>query len=1068
MRSRLTTSTLLAIALLVLLPGVALAHASFDVRQLPAGSQQELVLRVPLERDAVNDMVEVLVPGAFTVDSCDAADGWNCDQADTADGDIVLTLRRDEGGPGDTERFDVVVTAPDAEGVYAFPTIQTYDDGVELKQWMASVTGEQASLSGGQEVISDDLADIMAGFSSRGPNRAVEMISPSLSAPGVDILAAEGSDNEVVWGFISGTSMASPHIAGSMALVSAANPDWSPAEVQSALMTTAFTDVTDTDGSAADWFDMGSGRVDLTRAADAGLVLDETEADYLAADPAAGGDVKELNTASMASSQCLQTCSWTRTVTGTSTGAGQWTASGEAVTDGIDVSIEPATFTLAEGESVDLTITADVTGAATDAHQLGNVVLTPADGSEAPAAHLPVAALPSNGVIPTEIDIDTRRDAGSQESEPIEAVEITDLDVQADGLAPADVQELAIPQDTTNADPFDGNGTEVVDVTVPEGATRFVANLQNATAPDFDLFVGTGEVAAENVVCSSASGGSAESCDFPLTDGDAGDWWVLVQNWQASAPTATDTVDLETAVVSGDAGNLRAEGSAQQPAGEPFMLRTFWDEPKMKAGQTWYGSLTLRSAPGATEIGTIPVTVNRFEDDVTKSVDNERAAPGDTLTYTVDVLPNVTPEDLTYTFRDRLPRGTTYVEGSGPEGATLDNGVLTWEHTMASPVGAEGSYDITTSAQDEDCINPWSGDASYRDLHDSGDFRDASVTGDGSAWTFAGASEFGFFEGTYNGMTFTDDGFLVYGTASYGGEPGTPQALPDEALPNNLAAFLWQDMQVVYDAGTQAGASLVSLGGGVASMVQLDDLRLADDPTGAEGLYDVQVLQFAGDRDVYATYGPVTGPVDQVTVGAEDAEGDRGGSLVDAGDASGVVSEDTVVCMAYRGPELDAVQFTYEVTVDDDIREGTDLVNVLSHTVDNPGAKRDQEVTVTTLDGGTAAPAVRVVTRRDAREPNKDGRVVFVRPRSSTGERLTVQYDLGGNAVKGRDYRGLNGVVTFPRDKNRVGQNVRVVNRPGKQGVRRVRIALVEGEGYVLGDPASTVVKIRDARRKRR
>lgn len=118
-------------ALLVLLPGTALAHASFDVSQLPAGVSQELVLRVPLEREAANQRVEVLVPGAFTVESCDGATGWTCEQATTAEDDTVLTLERAPDGPGDTERFALTVTAPTEEGVYAFPTIQTYDDGDE-------------------------------------------------------------------------------------------------------------------------------------------------------------------------------------------------------------------------------------------------------------------------------------------------------------------------------------------------------------------------------------------------------------------------------------------------------------------------------------------------------------------------------------------------------------------------------------------------------------------------------------------------------------------------------------------------------------------------------------------------------------------------------------------------------------------------------------------------------------------------------------------------------------------------------------------------------------------------
>ncbi len=129
--ARAIAAVAVALAVLVLLPGVALAHASFDVRQLPAAASQQLVLRVPLERDAANDLVEVLVPGAFTVDACGGAEGWGCQQDTTADGDTVLIFARAPDGPGDTEHFALTVTAPEDEGLYPFPTIQTYDDGEE-------------------------------------------------------------------------------------------------------------------------------------------------------------------------------------------------------------------------------------------------------------------------------------------------------------------------------------------------------------------------------------------------------------------------------------------------------------------------------------------------------------------------------------------------------------------------------------------------------------------------------------------------------------------------------------------------------------------------------------------------------------------------------------------------------------------------------------------------------------------------------------------------------------------------------------------------------------------------
>lgn len=129
--TRIGTTVSLTLAVLVVLPSAALAHASFDVSQLSAGASQQLVLRVPLEREAANDRVEVLVPGAFTVDACDGAEGWGCQQEATADGNTVLAFERAPEGPGDTQQFALTVTAPQEEGVYPFPTIQTYDDGQE-------------------------------------------------------------------------------------------------------------------------------------------------------------------------------------------------------------------------------------------------------------------------------------------------------------------------------------------------------------------------------------------------------------------------------------------------------------------------------------------------------------------------------------------------------------------------------------------------------------------------------------------------------------------------------------------------------------------------------------------------------------------------------------------------------------------------------------------------------------------------------------------------------------------------------------------------------------------------
>src|SRR5690625_1621446 len=258
-------------------------------------------------------------------------------------------------------------------------------------------------------------------------------------------------------------------------------------------MTTAVTDVTKEDGlTPADPFDMGSGRIDLDAAANAGFVLDETPADYEAADPQLGGDPAALNLASMASSQCLQDCTWTRTLTGVADGDVEWTASVESSPD-VTLTVEPATFTLADGGTQEITVTADVRGASTGAWMFGRVTLTPSD-EDVSTATMPVAVMPSTGVLPAEVVIDTRRDAGSQLGEDLRAIEITDLNVDVAGLTPAETQEIALPQDPTEYDPYDGSeGTAVVLLEVPEGASRLIAEVTEATAPDIDLFVGQGD-----------------------------------------------------------------------------------------------------------------------------------------------------------------------------------------------------------------------------------------------------------------------------------------------------------------------------------------------------------------------------------------------------------------------------------------------------------------------------------------------------------------------------------------------------------------------------------------------
>ncbi|KAL6220350.1 hypothetical protein ACLB2K_008106 [Fragaria x ananassa] len=140
---------------------------------------------------------------------------------------------------------------------------------------------------------------VVAAFSSRGPNSITpDILKPDFVAPGVNILAGWSGavgptglavdSRRVAFNIISGTSMSCPHVSGLAALLKGAHPEWSPAAIRSALMTTAYTayksgqklqDVAT--GKPSTPFDHGAGHVDPVSALNPGLVYDLTVEDYL-------------------------------------------------------------------------------------------------------------------------------------------------------------------------------------------------------------------------------------------------------------------------------------------------------------------------------------------------------------------------------------------------------------------------------------------------------------------------------------------------------------------------------------------------------------------------------------------------------------------------------------------------------------------------------------------------------------------------------------------------------------------------------------------------------------------
>ncbi|PON61127.1 Subtilase [Trema orientale] len=175
-----------------------------------------------------------------------------------------------------------------------FPCVEVdYEAGTKILYYIRSTRFPLVKLSSSKTVIGRPVSAKVAYFSARGPN-SIEpaILKPDIAAPGVNILAATSPlDPFADSGYVmhSGTSMATPHISGIVALLKALHPAWSPAAIKSALVTTAWRNgrsgsLIFAEGSPqkqADIFDYGGGIVNPNAAADPGLVFDMETADYI-------------------------------------------------------------------------------------------------------------------------------------------------------------------------------------------------------------------------------------------------------------------------------------------------------------------------------------------------------------------------------------------------------------------------------------------------------------------------------------------------------------------------------------------------------------------------------------------------------------------------------------------------------------------------------------------------------------------------------------------------------------------------------------------------------------------
>ncbi|MFL6074797.1 MAG: S8 family serine peptidase [Mycobacteriales bacterium] len=248
-------------------------------------------------------------------------------------------------------------------------------------------------------VAAVDKSDHLASFSSRGPRITDYALKPDIAAPGVNITAARAAGTalgpvvDTYYTTISGTSMATPHVAGAAAILAEEHPDWRADQLRAALAGTAKDD-----GYTA--YQQGAGRVDVAAAYRAGVLpttgkIDFGRLRYPQQGPPLTRTLSYRNSGDQPVTLALS--------------ATLRTESGAAAPAGM-LAVEPDSVTVPAGGTADVTVTLDPT-AGTAGLYSGAVVATAAGGialrtpvgadKEPPGYELSIKIPPRAGAVAT-------------------------------------------------------------------------------------------------------------------------------------------------------------------------------------------------------------------------------------------------------------------------------------------------------------------------------------------------------------------------------------------------------------------------------------------------------------------------------------------------------------------------------------------------------------------------------------------------------------------------------------------------------------------------------------------
>ena len=529
-------------------------------------------------------------------------------------GKIVLCQR------GSNARVDKSLAVKEAGGVgmilwnptpnsldadfHAVPSIAVdTPTGTAVKAYIAGTASPTASLTAG--VATKVEAPFVAGFSSRGPSPSSggDLLKPDIMAPGVSVIAAVAPPNHNgnLYDVESGTSMATPHIAGVAALLMSKHPDWTPMEIKSAMMTTASTTTNAGNPIAGTPFAFGSGEVQPAAAFDPGLVYDSSEVDWLrylcgigiallfsdgstTCDVLGTIDPSDLNYPTIAVGGLTGSQTVTRTVTNISSTPGNYKLSVTAPA-GISVSVSTNHFAIQPGQQKTYSVTLTRTNAPLNAYGFGSLTWTDQAGHSVRSA---IAVKPVALAAPSNV---SGTGTSGTATVSLKTGYNGTLTATAQGLVKSTVTSLSLtgdPSGTFNQSaPAVSGRTGRVDTVVPAGTkvaqfATFASDYPAGTDVDIYLYrvttsglvevaLSAGGTASENITLSNPTAGTyALFVDLFATPGGGTQTLTVLPNTWVLAPTNDGNFTATPAsqsVVSGGTSTVTLNWTGLTPGG---------------------------------------------------------------------------------------------------------------------------------------------------------------------------------------------------------------------------------------------------------------------------------------------------------------------------------------------------------------------------------------------------------------------------------------------------------------------------------------------------------------------